>query len=206
MGMEGKLRIFVSETSLGLYRRCLEAFYQKYNKIAIDTVCAGTVEQSEILLRGGCDLYFVLEDLVRNNQEFGYMTTLEDTLCLVVPRDVRIADPKDFASLGDLPFVGLNIAVSTHLQEDIEAIMKARNYTPRIVNTYNMIEELLLSVELGIGFTIAPYSITQESRYNVKCYPLDDICGSVNRVIAWQRSNHNRATELFLDVVRELLK
>lgn len=204
-GARGKLSIMLSETCLGSYRECLGEFSRRYPEISIDTYSVGTPEQLEAIIKGSYDIYFSFEKIIKMNAECEYIKTVRDCLCLALPKD--FPEPRnldDFSSLVNMPFVGLSASVSTFLQEDIRQIMERRGYVPRVVHKYNKLRDMLIPIECGLGFSIFPYSIALDTRRDIKCIPLEDSCGKVDRILAWKRNNHNRAVDLFVSVAKEI--
>ena len=204
-GAKGKLDIMLSETCLDSYRECLGVFSRRYPEIAIETHSVGTPDQLEAIIKGCYDIYFSFEKIIKMNAEFEYIKTVRDCLCLALPADFPPPrDMNDFSTLSDMPFIGLSATVSTFLQEDIRQIMERRGFAPKLAHKYNKLRDMLIPIELGLGFSIFPYSIALDTRRNICCIPLDDDCGKVDRVLAWKRNSHNRAVDLFVGVAKEI--
>ncbi len=204
-GGQGHLSVMLSATSMSLYRRCLSVFSNRYPTISIDAVYEETSRQVDALNRNAFDLYFTSEQIVAPRNDFQYTHTVDDGLSLVLPAGRPIPeDLNDWSCLEDLPFIALDPSMFTFLITDIELAMEARNFRPKVISHYNRLEDILIPVDAGFGFSIIPISIAYESTYNIQCIPLPDEFGIVSRVVAWNVHNRNRSMELFLDVVREL--
>jgi len=59
-------------------------------------------------------------------------------------------------------------------------------------------------VEIGIGFSIVPYSIALEHKPKITCIPIHDEHCIAQRVIAWSNSNRTQAVDLFIEVAKEI--
>ena len=66
--------------------------------------------------------------------------------------------------------------------------------------------EMLIPVELGLAFSIVPYSIALTSHRAIRAIPLPDAHAHPSFVIAWKKANHNRAVELFLSAVSDMFR
>ena len=206
-GTEGRLSILLSETSAAIYKECLRVFCRSYPRIIIDTYCAQTHTHLESILKGSCDIYFTFENMIRANPDYSFLRTGTDCLCLVLPEDMEPPeDLSDFSCLRPLPFIGYSSSVTNELTHDVDRIFQARSFIPRTINRFNKLEEMLIPVELGLAFSIVPYSIALTSHRAIRAIPLPDAHAHPSFVIAWKKANHNRAVELFLSAVSDMFR
>lgn len=204
-GVSGKLDIMLSETSVAYFRECLAAFSTKYPDVVVEMHCPVGPEILQSVINGDYDLYFTFENLIKNIEEYEYAVVGRDRLSLALPMDAPFPeDPEDFSCMEGMKYIGLSDTVTNFIHRDIQTVFEHRHYEPKVINLYNKLSELLISVELGIGFTIMPYSLAGISNRKVRYIPLDDDCGKVNCVIAWRKKHHNRAAELFVETVKNM--
>ena len=205
-GKEGRVSIFVAETCRVAFLRCLTEFSKRYPDILVDTEVEFRNTQTDILLGGDFDLFFVAEKMAKNSAKFDFLITHHDRLCLVLPAGVPEPDDmNDFSFLGDMAFIGLRATNSPMMQNDITRIFLLRNYSPRITNRCNRMEDALRSVANGVGFSILPLSIVRYyDNQSVHCVPFEDSELFVNCVAAWRRNNRNRSAAAFIEVVKSL--
>lgn len=204
-GGQGHLSIMLSTTSLALYRKCLEVFNSRYPKISIDAMYYETNKQVDLLNKGAFDIYFTAEQIVSPRNDYHYINTVSDSLALVLPKNAPVPeDLNDWSCLSDIPFIALDPTMFSFLITDVEMVLEARNFHPKIISHYNRLEDILIPIDVGSGFSIIPLAVVEESPYDINYIPLPDEFGIVSRVVAWRINNHNRSMELFLDVVREL--
>ena len=204
-GTYGKIDIMVSETCVSIFMECLKVFNKRYPNISINADFVGTSDLIEGTIKDAYNIYFSFDDIINMNKTLEHIHAAEDCLCLALPSNVKAPEnPNDFSCLQDVPYIGLSNSSSTFLISDINEVLERRNFTPKMMNMYNKLRELLLSVEMGIGFSIVPYSIALEYGPTITCIPIRDEHCVAHRVIAWSNSNRTQAVDLFIEVAKEL--
>lgn len=204
-GELGKVSVVVASTCSVPYKQCLKIF-SKYNPdVLIDTRIAIGREQSRILDAGDYDIFFTAEKIVagRRNQ-LDYVVTHMDMLCLALPAGCpEPEDMSDFSALNKLPYIGLSSGDSTMIQDESLMVLSAAGYIPRIINQYNRIEALLMSVDAGIGIAVLPQSLTAFYTYpEIKYIPIPHSATAC--VGAWRKGNNNQAAVNFAHVIKRL--
>lgn len=204
-GTYGKIDIMISETCVSIFTECLKVFSKRYPNIVINADFQGTSDLIEGTITDTHNIYFSFDDIIRLNKTLEYIHAADDCLCLALPNNVPAPENiDDFSCLKDVPYIGLSNSSSTFLISDISELLERRNFTPKLMNVYNKLRELLLSVEIGIGFSIVPYSIALEHTPKITCIPINDESCKAHRVIAWSNSNRSQAVDLFIEVAKEL--
>lgn len=205
-GRAGKVSIFVSETCRVAYQQCLAEFTKKHPGILLDTEVVFNSSQTDNLINGNYDVFFVAEKVAKNNDQFDYLVTHQDRLCLVLPDNIPVPqDQNDFSSLKGIPYIGLRTYNSPMMQSDIQRVFLLRNFTPQMINRCNRMEDALLSVEAGVGFSVLPRSIIlfYEKRH-VTSIPLEDEELLVDCVVAWRKGIRSSSAEAFISVVKSI--
>ena len=205
-GKTGTIKIMLGVTCRAAYQKCLTAFSRRYPDILLETSVASSYEQMEQIPKGDYDIYFVGDENIREYDQYEFAITQQDVLCLAMPKNwPDLEDLMDFAPLENRPYAAMGICNSFMLAKDLEAIFRKRNYTPQVVGRYNRVEDILLSVAAGVGFTILPYSVAVFYPYEgIKYFPLPDREAYVNQAVAWKKHNHNSTAKHFVSVIREL--
>ena len=200
----GKVSVFVAETCRAAYQRCITEFSKNNPGVLVDAIVASSPTQAETIISGDYDICFSLDRLVKSNGRFECLFTHRDRLCLVLPKHVPMPDNiDDFSFLDDVPFIGLHPANSTFLHHDTQLFFQVRGFTPQLINRYNRMDEVLLSVSAGLGFAILPRSIIDYNHLgNVNSKQLEDGIYSVDYVAAWRKDNRNGAAELFVNTIK----
>jgi len=205
-GKMGKVSIFVAETCRAAYQRCISVFSKNNPGVMVDTIIASSPAQAETIISGDYDICFILERLVKNSGRFDSLFTHRDRLCLVLPESIPMPDSiEDFSFLLDVPFIGLHPTNSTFLHHDTQLFFQMRGFTPQLTNRYNRMDEVLLSVDAGLGFSILPKSIIDYNPLrNIKHVELEDKVYSVDYVAAWRKENRSGAADLFVNVIKSV--
>ena len=205
-GKMGKISIFVTETCREAFQRCLTVFSKSNPGVLVDTMIMSSPTQAETIISGEYDVCFTLESLIKSSGRFDCLFTHQDKLCLVLPKSIPIPeDVTDFSFLNDIPFIGLHPTNSIFLHNDTQQIFQSKDFTPHLVNRYNRMDEVLLSVNAGLGFAILPNSIINYNPYrNFNSIQLEDGGYRVNYVAAWRKDNRNGAAELFVNTIKSM--
>ncbi|NLO98124.1 MAG: LysR family substrate-binding domain-containing protein [Peptococcaceae bacterium] len=138
---------------------------------------------------------------------FDYIISHEDDLCLVLPKGHPMAgQPLDFSKLRNERFIIASETDSPAMYAQIMNICRARNYKPKIINRYDRVEAVLLSVSAGLGISIVPRAICKVFfSEKVEVVPIDGLDTKRVYVVAWLKDMPNAAAKHFLKVVKEQL-
>ena len=205
-GKMGKVSVFVAETCRSAYQRCIADFSKHNPGVLVDAMVESSPTQAETIISGDYDICFILERLVKSTGRFDCLFTHKDRLCLVLPENIPLPENlEDFAFLKNVPFIGLHPTNSTFLHHDTQLIFQKRDFTPHLVNRYNRMDEVLLSVGAGLGFAILPKSIVNYNpSTNIRSVQLEGGIYCVDYVVAWRKENRSGAAELFVNTIKSV--
>ena len=205
-GKMGKVSVFVAETCRAAYKRCISLFSISNPGVMVDTIIASSPAQAETIISGDYDICFILERLVKNSGVFDSLFTHRDRLCLVLPESMPVPDSiDDFSFLSDVPFIGLHPTNSTFLHHDTQLLFQLRGFTPQLTSRYNRMDEVLLSVDAGLGFSILPKSIIDYNQLkNIKHIEMEDKVYCVDYVAAWRKETRSGAAEMFVNAIKSV--
>jgi len=205
-GKMGKVSVFVAETCRSAFQRCISVFSKQNPGVLVDAIIAATPAQAETIISGDYDICFTIERLVKSSGMFDCLVTHQDRLCLVFPASIPAPDSlEDFSFLKDVPFIGLHPSNSTFLHHDTQLFLQKIAFVPNLTNRYNRMDEVLLSVDAGLGFAILPKSIIDYNPLrNIKHIPLEDGVYCVDYVAAWRRENRSGAAEHFVKTIKDI--
>jgi len=205
-GKMGKVSIFVAETCRTAFQRCIALFSKQNPGVLVDAIIASTPTQAETIISGDYDICFTIERLVKSSGMFECLVTHQDRLCLVFPSDIQSPDDlEDFSFLNGIPFIGLHPTNSTFLHHDTQLFLQKIDYVPNLTNRYNRMDEVLLSVDAGLGFAILPKSIIDYNpSRNIKHIQLEDGVYCVDYVAAWRKEYRSGAAERFVKTIKEI--
>ena len=205
-GKMGKVSVFVAETCRAAYQRCIAVFSKNNPSVLVDAMIASSPTHAETITGGEYDVCFTVERLVKGSGKFDSIFTHQDKLCLVLPESMPLPDStEDFAFLENTPFISLRPTNSTLLHHDTQLVFDKRVFTPSIINRYNRMDEVLLSVNAGLGFAILPFSIIEYNNYrNINYIPIDGGGYCVDYVAAWRKDNKNGAVDIFVEAIKSV--
>ena len=205
-GKMGKVSIFVAETCRIAFQQCIAVFSKQNPGVLVDAIIASTPTQAETIISGDYDICFTIERLVKSSGMFECLVTHQDRLCLVFPADIPSPDNlEDFSFLDGIPFIGLHPSNSTFLHHDTQLFLQKIDYIPNLTNRYNRMDEVLLSVDAGLGFAILPKSIIDyNSPRNIKHIQLEGGVYCVDYVAAWRKEYRSGAAERFVKTIKSI--
>ena len=205
-GKMGKVSVFVAETSRAAYQRCISVFSKQNPDVLVDAIIASTPTQAETIISGDYDICFTLERLVKNSGRFDCLNTHQDRLCLVLPSNIPLPENyENFHFLSNVPYISLHPSSSSFLHHDTQLIFQKRDFTPHLINRYNRMDEVLLSVNAGLGFAILPKSIIEHNpSQKIKFVQLEDGVYCVDYVVAWRKEHRSGAVEVFVNTIKSI--
>lgn len=198
-GGEGKISIVFDVVAGAFAQNCIKAFAKRYPDIAVEIAEANSNENID----NTYDFYFTLRDMLPENEEMESVITHKDTLMLVVPKDFNMHD-KSVEKMQDERFILLSENVSPILYMEIMDIFRTCHFSPSIIS-YDSVKALMVAVGAGLGVTVLPEELLKMQAYkDVKVIDIDDIETDITYAMAYKKEASNPATQLFLDIVKEL--
>lgn len=204
-GARGRLAIATVATSDTFLANCLRIFGQRYPDVVVDITY---ISWGDALLDEGKDLYdfhFLYLDMLPDSDEFDSIITHTDPLGLVVPKGHRLCNCKpDASSMQKERFILVSEEDNPILYMQAMNYCRTHRFSPHVVNQFNDIRAVMLSISAGLGISILPLSLCGEVESSaLEVIPIDDLNASITCVAAWKRFLLNPAAVLFLGIIHE---
>lgn len=182
-------------------------FTKKYPQVDIELKRLDALGVLSSLDREQYDIYFsLLEDL---SQKKSYHTRKihEDNYCLICRKDHPcLSNFKiDYGKLATEPFLIFAPDKAAYMNRQIHQVCRDLNISPRVVQTYTSMEEILFAVEAGLGITILPYKTCDYLNAALVYVPLDSSNTSCAIGAAWHDKEDNPAVNWFMTVLNQYL-
>ena len=221
-GAAGRLSIAVAPPSQAFFARALAAFHENYPEISVDITPISSGSELMDDTDAPFDFWFLYRDMLPDPENFDYLHTHTEPLCIIRqaagnakagkghaskkaekdPAD-KLPDPEDLSS---------NLFIMLSEEADPILYMQAMNYckthrfTPKVVNTSEDISSVILSVSAGLGISFLPESLARGARAgDIDVIPLSDGSYAVDCIAAWKTSLLNPAAALFLKTLHSIL-
>jgi DNA-binding transcriptional LysR family regulator len=164
-------------------------------------------DQSEALARGTLDVGFTRPLQPPWAAQLRSESLYFDPLIAVLPVDHRLAKaPLALRELADEPFVICEREISPTLFDRITGLCAEAGFSPRIVQTSNVLSSVLALVEAGEGVTLIPSSLQHVRFSDLAFCPITEPRGTIELVLAWSQEREGAVLEAFLRFVRERKK
>ncbi len=207
-GAKGRLSIAtIAASSDAFLRKCLKAFGQAYPDIVVDIRYVSSGDSLISENDDPYDFHFLYTDMLPDMDEFDMLEIHTDRLNFVLPKNFPKKDGKsDIAALQHERFILLSEQENPILYMQIMNFCRTHRFSPNVVNQFNDIKSVLLSVSAGLGITILPELFPEEILANeLEIIPIDDNY-SIDCAVAWKKSLLNPAASLFLDTIKQQLE
>ncbi len=204
-GSGGRLRLAYDATSVDYPTRCLKSFTKKYPNIAIEMLRLSGSEVSTAVNSSEYDFFFMLRDMLPDNNSLESELSSKDKLSLLVPKRFPVVgNSVDASELKNSKFILLSEAESPILYMEIMDIFRTFHFSPRSVIEFDDVSSVFMAVDAGMGVSVLPSQLIDSySRANVKKLEFSGIETGLNYVIAWRKNNSNPAAHLFLNTVKK---
>lgn len=146
------------------------------------------------------DIYFSLIEDLKHFKNYHIRKIHQDPYCLICREDhpcmnnFRI----DYDKLATEPFLMFDPDKSAYMSHQIYQVCKELNFTPRIVQKFSSMEEVLFAAESGLGITILPYKVMDYFRTSLVYTPLDGSNIASDIGAAWKENPDNPAVNWFM--------
>ncbi len=153
------------------------------------------------------DVYFsLMEDLIYK-KNYHTRKIHEDHYCLVCRPDHPCLNnfKIDYDKIATEPFLMFQPDRAAYMSRQIYQVCKDLNFTPRVVHTYDSMEETLFAVESGLGITILPYKIKDYVKAFLAYSPLDSSSTACGIGAAWRKESIGPAVDWFVSVLNRYL-
>ncbi|MCI9576747.1 MAG: LysR family transcriptional regulator [Clostridiales bacterium] len=204
-GAEGRLSIATIITSSMVLADCLREFGKRYPDILVDITYVSGCEPEWEEREDKYDFHFLHRDILPEGDDFDFLVTHTDHLGVVVPKGhPMLQEPLNFSALKAEKFIMVSEEESPLLYMQVLDVCRAHHFSPQIINRFDTVKSVLLSVGAGLGVSILPLAIPRMILPElVEVIPIDDMDTSVTYVAAWKKEILNPAALLFLNILRE---
>lgn len=202
-GAEGRLSIATVTTSDTFLKECLKTFGLAYPNIVVDITY---VSGGDVLIDENDDPYdfhFLYTDMLPDSDEFDMLEIHTDQLNFILPADFSKKNNTDIQSLRKQKFILLSEEENPILYMQIMNFCRTHRFSPSIINQFNDIRSVILSVSAGLGISVLPRMLPDDPSYcDLEIVPIDDnYC--LGCAVAWKKSLLNPAASLFLDIIKK---
>ena len=195
-GSDGQLSIAVTPAAEKTLCKYLEEFHRQYPAILvdIDRISGGYTLMDDV--ESTYDFYFLYGDMLGESEEYESMMTHRERIGLA--RASSIQTP-----LLSSEFILLSEEADPILYMQAMNYCRTHRFSPNVINTFDEVSSLLLSLSSGMGVTFLPESIAEGlDKSTVDFTPLEDESYYISCIAAWKKSLLNPAAELFLKVIQ----
>ncbi len=153
------------------------------------------------------DIYFSLMEDLAHRKNYNTRKIHEDHYCLVCRTDHPCLQnfKIDYDKIATEPFLMFDPNRAAYMSRQINQVCRDLNFTPRVVHTYDSMEEILFAVESGLGITILPYKIRDYVKASLAYSPLDSSSTACGIGAAWKKENMGPAVDWFVTVLNRYL-
>ena len=163
--------------------------------------------QPEALLNGSIDVGFMRPLEPPYDSQLRSELLYTDPVVAVLPADHRLAGgPLRLHDLTEERFVVCDRDIAPSFFDKITSLCAQAGFSPKIVQTSNLVSSVLTLVEAGEGVTLLPSGL-QHSRFSDLSFcPLIDPGGGIDLVMAWSPNREGETHKSFLDFMRSKKK
>ncbi|MBQ8663266.1 MAG: LysR family transcriptional regulator [Eubacterium sp.] len=178
----------------------IHQFRQAYPQVEIELVRLDAQAVLSSIETSTYDIYFSLMEDLKHFKNYNIRKIHQDPYCLICRTDHPCLNNFmiDYDKLATEPFLMFDPERSAYMSHQIHQVCRELNFTPRIVQKYDSMEEVLFAVESGLGITILPYKVMEYYRTNLVYTPLDgsNIASAVGA--AWKNAPEHPAVNWFM--------
>jgi len=203
-GEIGTLRIgFLVWGASSFLPRVIRDFRHQQPGIRVSLMEMLPADQSEALVRGTLDVGFTRPLQPPWAAQLRSETLYHDPLLAVLPADHSLASgPLDLRDLADEPFVICEREISPTLFDRITSLCAEAGFSPRIVQTSNVLSSVLALVEAGEGVTLIPSTLRHVRFTDLAFCRIRKPHGTIELVLAWSPEREGAVLRSFLKFVR----
>jgi DNA-binding transcriptional LysR family regulator len=204
-GRSGIVRIAVISSSAFELSECLSLFAQEYPLIQVDIDFIMGSVQTKALIQNEYDFFFVSKKMLPDEDSCEYAVASRYRLHLFAHReDAAEIDPDDWSTVQRFPFISVSQS-DTMLTDQIATICRNRQCVPRVINYYNRMESVLVSVNARVGVAILPPSLGLYYPWpDVATLPIYGADAEGVSIVAWNKSVASAAAQVFKETVRRV--
>jgi DNA-binding transcriptional LysR family regulator len=185
----------------------IKAFSAKHPQIQLQVDWFGIQKLKQALTSKVIDIGFSLASEIENIPHLACQTIYTDTLAAVIPIDHPLAN-KSSLHLSDLAaesFVIMSKEEVPNSFDFITGLCMNKGFSMKIVKEATSLEDLFLSVELGLGISVISSKMQSNSHSRLHFIPLSDEDAFVQVVVSWNKQNQNPLVPLLLQELETFL-
>lgn len=201
-GSGGRLRLAYDSTSVEYPTKCLKKFMKKYPEISVEMQKLSGSEIESSLNSTDYDFYFMMRDMLSDNDNIESKVTHKDKLKLLAPENLKMNE-NDLkgVNLKKQNFVLLSEAESPILYMEIMDIFRTFHFAPDSVVEFDDVRSVYMAVAAGMGVSVLPEGLLKNyAQPDIGNYEFSGIETDLTYVLAWRKNNSNPAAQLFMDV------
>ncbi len=201
-GSGGRLRLAYDSTSVEYPTKCLKKFMKKYPEISVEMQKLSGSEIESSLNSTDYDFYFMMRDMLPDNDNIESKVTHKDKLKLLAPENLKMNE-NDLkgVNLKKQNFVLLSEAESPILYMEIMDIFRTFHFAPDSVVEFDDVRSVYMAVAAGMGVSVLPEGLLKNyAQPDIGNYEFSGIETDLTYVLAWRKNNSNPAAQLFMDV------
>lgn len=185
----------------------IHRFHQQYPQVEISLTRLDALGVLSSIENDQFDIYFSLIEDLAHKKNYHTRKIHEDHYCLVCRNDHPCLNnfKIDYDKIATEPFLMFEPDKAAYMTRQINQVFRDLNFTPRIVNTFQSMEEVLFAVEAGLGITILPYKIKDYVKATLAYVPLDSSNTACGIGAAWLEKNAHPAVGWFVSVLNQYL-
>lgn len=196
----------------------LRAFKKRYPDITLSVNRYNQGELSKALKEDTLDMVvtfsFGIKELNKSRQNKGKIETYHiytESLSVVVASDHLLTEtwkdtPIPLEMLAEEAFIVQNRHESPQGFDKTMQVCNTYGFSPRIVNTPNLVQTVLVLIEANMGIALLPSSIREYAGPNLAFLPLDIEASlrDYDIVAAWKVGNNNPSLKYLIDIIKTL--
>jgi DNA-binding transcriptional LysR family regulator len=204
-GRSGIVRIASLSSSAFELSECLSLFARSYPLVQVDIDFIVGSSQTKALIRNEYDFFFTSKKMLPDEAGYEYVVANRYQLHLFIRKsDAPNIDMDDWSTVQRFPFVSMPQSDVT-LTDQIAEICRNRQCVPRIINRYNRVEAVILSVNAGVGAAILPPSLNTYYPWpDIAALPIPGEDAAGVSIIAWNKTIASSAAQVFKETVHRL--
>lgn len=185
------------------FPKIIQGFRKRHPGVQLSLLEILPAAQSEALISGTIDVGFTRPLQPPYDRQLKSELLYMDPLVAVLPIDHPLAKgPLPIEALADERFILCDRNISPTLFDKITALCAQGGFSPRIIQTSNVLSSVLTLVQAGEGVTLIPSSL-QHMRFNDLAFcKLTTHTSAVELVMAWSPARESTMQQAFLEYVR----
>jgi len=203
-GELGSLRIaFLAWGASTFLPRVIREFRQQQPGVHLSLAEMVPNAQSEALLQGTLDVGFTRRQQPPYDAQLRTETLYFDPFLAVLPIDHPLAaGPVRLKDLANESFILCEREISPALFDRTTSLCEQAGFTPKVIQTSNVVSSVLALVDAGEGITLIPSSLRNLHISDLVFCPIVEPQGSIELVMAWSPERESALHTTFLDFVR----